>query len=299
MILCPLDKNSDVSLVEKITVEEIVLAYKSLFGIDIKRHFKDLEYIELYREESSGYKFFLPNGIDGDSYFYEELEKFDWYYMKWKWEHENCLKYLKESNNLLEIGSANGAFIERLLSMGFSCKGLELNSNAVAQCQKKRLPVIEESIQLHSNKNVGIYDFVCSFQVMEHIDNIREFIEASVEVLKPGGRLLISVPNNDSFLGYDRNYLNMPPHHMGLWNKKSLLFLAEIFPLEVVGCDYEPLQEYHKKYFYNTMKTYFGKKKTLFGRIILKAFILTFPYNLWFFSKVTKAFTIQVVYRKK
>lgn len=298
MILGPLTNNSSISLVEKIQVEEIVLAYKNQFGIETQRHFKGLEYVELYEEDNSGFRFFSPKGIDGDSFFYDELQKFDWYYMKWKWEHENSLKYLKNGNSLLEIGSAQGAFIEKLSSMGFLCKGLELNSQAVDQCQKKALPVIQETIQDHSKKNFCIYDFVCSFQVMEHIFNIKEVIEASIKVLKPGGSLVISVPNNDSFLSYGKNYLNMPPHHMGLWNKKSLLFLSKIFPIEVIGCDYEPLQDYHMQDFFNSMKTHLSKKKSWFRKIILKVFAITFPYNLWLFSKEKKAFTIQVVYRK-
>lgn len=299
MLLGALDKNSAVSLVEKIPVEEIVLAYKNQFGIDIKRHFRDLVFVELFREEESDYMFYSPRGIDGDSLFYEELQKFDWYYMRWKWEHENCLKYLRKGNKLLEIGSAQGAFMEKLSSMGFLCKGLELNLQAVDHCQKKGLQVIGESIQEHAKNNISTYDFVCSFQVMEHIDNIREVLEASLRVLRTGGILVISVPNNDSFIKYSRNYLNMPPHHIGLWNKKSLLFLSEIFPIDVIGCDYEPLQDYHKQYFYNAMRAHFAERKTLIGRIILNLFVITFPYNLWLFSKEKKAFTIQVIYRKK
>ena len=86
---------------------------------------------------------------------------------------------------------------------------------------------------------------------------------------------------------------------MGLWNKKSLLFLSEIFPIEVVGCDFEPLQDYHFKYFYDTLKSYYAKDKSLHGRIYHKGFAISFPFNLYLFSRVKKAFTIQVIYRKK
>jgi 2-polyprenyl-3-methyl-5-hydroxy-6-metoxy-1,4-benzoquinol methylase len=295
----PLTRNSTISLIERIAIREIILAYRDQYGIDTLEYFGDLEFIELYRETISGYCFYYPFGIEGDSRFYEELQKFDWYYMKWKWEHENCLKYLKKGNYLLEIGSANGYFIEKLSSSGYKCCGLELNSDAIERCQKKGLSVFKESIQEHAKHNIAIYDFVCSFQVMEHIANIKEVIEASIKVLKPGGILVVSVPNNDSFLGLGRNYLNMPPHHMGLWNRESLLYLPELFPIDIIRCDLEPLQEYHKQYFFETIKAHILKKSGRFNHLLLILFIKTFPFSLFVFSKKLKAFTIQVAYRKR
>jgi len=299
MLIGPLTKTTNVSLIEKIPVEEIIRGYNDQFQVNIRRHFRDIEFVELYKENESGYKFFYPMDIEGDNLFYQEMQKFDWYYMKWKWEHANCWKYFETGNKMLEIGSGNGDFVERMSSLGFQCFGLELNSEAVEMCQKKGLTVFNETIQEHAEKKeYDAYDLVCSFQVMEHIGNINEVIEASIKCLKKGGKLVISVPNNDSFLGYDRNYLNMPPHHMGLWNKESLLYLTKIFPLEFISCDFEPLQEYHIEYFYKTMREHFARKRSLLNRIRRKVFSLTFPHNLIFFSASMKAFTIQVIYRK-
>ena len=66
-----------------------------------------------------------------------------------------------------------------------------------------------------------------------------------IDCLRPGGKLIISVPNNDSFIKDNplpSKILNMPPHHMGLWGNESLSKLCNIFPLECIELKIEPLQ---------------------------------------------------------
>jgi ubiquinone/menaquinone biosynthesis C-methylase UbiE len=64
----------------------------------------------------------------GDSKFYEQLEKFDWYYMPWKWEHEITLSYLDPKKRVLEIGCGTGSFVQKAADIsGAYIKGLELN----------------------------------------------------------------------------------------------------------------------------------------------------------------------------
>ena len=73
-------------------------------------------------------------------------------------------------------------------------------------------------IEDHADQRPGHYDAVTSFQVLEHVTEPASFLRACVKALRPGGRLLLGVPNNDSFLGLlEDNWLNMPPHHMSLW----------------------------------------------------------------------------------
>ena len=72
---------------------------------------------------------------------------------------------------------------------------------------------------------------------------MHDFIKDSLLALKPNGKLIIGVPNNNPFLFVNDKYhtLNLPPHHAGLWNKKSLKSLEQIFNIELVSLQYEPL----------------------------------------------------------
>ena len=65
-----------------------------------------------------------------------------------------------------------------------------------------------------------------------------------LKCLKPGGRLIIGVPNNDSYIRRNKMYnkvLNMPPHHVGLWTLDSLKSLEGILPVKLEETFYEPL----------------------------------------------------------
>jgi 2-polyprenyl-3-methyl-5-hydroxy-6-metoxy-1,4-benzoquinol methylase len=297
-ITSPLTGSANIVLENSIETKEIIGAYQNQFGIDVKEVFQGMNSVHLYKCLDSHYRFFYPFNISGNTFFYEQLQKFDWYYIEWKWEHEACLKYFQPGNKVLEIGCAKGSFIERVSQMGSKATGLELNLKAATEGRSKGLPILTETIEEHAGKFPGKYDVVCSFHVMEHIADIKKILKASIQALKPGGKLIISVPNNDSYLGLDKNYLNMPPHHMGLWNKKSLKSLELIFNLKLIEFQLEQLQPYHKVYYSRIVGEYYSKKFYFLPRIIRKIIARTIPKLPMLFSKEFKGYTIQAVYEK-
>ncbi len=246
-IKSPLTHSLNVKKRKEIKTEFLIEKYREMLGVDVKKYFTGLDSVSVYECLDSGYQFYYPFDITGDGKFYEALQKHRWYYMDWKWEHEEALALVKGAKSLLEIGCAQGEFLEKVAEKGTACAGIELNAHAAEVGRKKGLNILEESIQTHSQKNKDRYDVVCSFQVAEHIAPIGEFIQSSLDVLKPGGKFVMSVPNNDSLIFTANNdiVLNMPPHHMGLWNMNSLLSLSRFFPLRADGIYLEPLQSYH------------------------------------------------------
>jgi len=133
---------------------------------------------------------------------------------------------------------------------GIECAGLELNESALEYGRAKGLKVLNQSIQDHAKENPEQYDVVCSFQVVEHVASVREFIQSSIDALKPRGKLIMSMPNNlpNSLILKD-NILNMPPHHMGLWDVVSLANLQMVFSLRLERVEAEPVQRYHLGYY--------------------------------------------------
>jgi 2-polyprenyl-3-methyl-5-hydroxy-6-metoxy-1,4-benzoquinol methylase len=166
--------------------------------------------------------------------------------MPWKWEHETIKNILSINEKILEVGSGGLGFVERMQQSGFNITGLELNRDSIVKGEKLNLNVLNETIQEHSTKHFEEYDVVCSFQVLEHISDVESFLKAQIDCLKKGGKLIISVPNNSSFIKLTSGlYLNKPPHHMGLWDKKSLISLTKLFDLKIEKVMFEPLAKYH------------------------------------------------------
>ena len=282
-----------------VVIDQLIDGYRN-FNVDIRSYIGSVETIKLFKCIDTGYRFYWPYRVTGDESFYNSLSRFDWYYMESKWEFLQVEKMINIEYSTLEVGCGEGAFIKMLNTSGKKCIGLEQSGYAVKNAHQEGIPLISQTIAEHADENPGKYDVVCSFQTLEHIPYVREFIMASLKALRVGGYFFISVPNNDSFLGKDEsNFLNMPPHHMGLWDEKSLVSLERYFDMELVNIYYEPLQKYHMKYYFvityrSILEKFFGIPGKYFGNIL---YLCLFPL-LYIFKTRIKGFTILAVYRK-
>lgn len=255
-ILSPITKKDNIKLLAKIPKSILIEGYKS-YQTNVEHIFKEIDTIDYYECLDTGYKFFYPFNITGDDNFYQSLEKFPWYYMDDKWEFENALKYIKDTDYVLEIGSGRGAFLEKLKNKNIKHLGIELNTHAIEISKQKGVNAQQINLYDLAKTYPNTFDFVCAFQVLEHIPDVYEFINASLKVLKPGGLLYYSVPNDDAFIGVDiTNWLNYPPHHMGRWNEKAFIALTSYFSFNFVKCEFEPLANYHTDYFLKLLENY-------------------------------------------
>lgn len=295
----PLVPNGPVKLIEKISPKTLIKEYQDQLGVDIKRIISKRVNISMYQCQTTGYQFFSPQDIAGDGQFYKDLSKFHWYYMPWKWEHQIISDMLSPKDSVLEIGCGPGSFLKKIKSRVTRVVGLELSQDAVEQAQSQDLKVHLQSIESFAKKNVSRFSMVATFQVLEHIAHVRSFLDAAITCLKPGGKLVVSVPNNISSSPIiSGNILNLPPHHMGRWDTNSLAKLTHILPLQVEAIYTEPLQAYHEGFF---------------DRLAIESLIKAYPvlnnvpksYIRIVINKVTKAYSpyilghsILIIYKK-
>lgn len=242
--------SNNIILENEIETDFIIKSYKKQLDLDVSAYFKGLKSIQLYKCLDTGYKFYYPFNIAGKDSLYQELEKFSWYYMDWKWEYDEAIKQIKNNEKVLEIGCGRGNFLKKIIEKNnVEAVGLELNKNAVLSGRKNNINIINQTIEEYSKKNKEKFDVVYSFQVLEHMYSPAQFIQSSLDTLKKNGKLIISVPNNDSIIFKTHiNSLNLPPHHMGLWNINSLIKLQKNFQMTIEDIFIEPLQSYHSGY---------------------------------------------------
>lgn len=283
MIKNPFIADAEIEFQTSISKEQLIKKYKKDLGIDIKGILSSTNQIELYKCKNSGYQFFYPFNISGNSRFYEKLQEFDWYYMPWKWEHQECSNLINDGDNILEVGCGNGDFIKKICEAykHINCTGLELNESSVTS--NDRYEIVNRKIEDFSIENASQFDLVCSFQVLEHIADVNSFLKGKIQCLKESGLFVICVPNNDSFIKKAKfNILNLPPHHLGLWNEESLKRIGKEFNMRLVKIAYEPLQEHHFDWYIDlNIKDFFGQYigkhiLELINRINLNGFLKSY-----------------------
>jgi len=241
----PLSDTAQVRLLKQTAAAEIVRNWHKLLGVDVAEELAPVDRIALYECLESGLRFFTPPEAAGSARMYEQLEQFEWYYRDDKWEHRAALHDLRRCRRVLEVGCGRGAFVRRLSGLGIGAEGLELNRKSALAAQAAGLSVrcADLAEVLREGRR---YDAVCSFQVLEHVADPRGFLAAMSGLLEAGGRLILSVPNSETFTRHAKlDLLNEPPHHMTQWSERSFAFLTRILPLELLHFRREPLAPYH------------------------------------------------------
>jgi len=287
---CILCNNNDLLELDTINPNTLVSLFKKKFGFDTSSYFNDHKRINYYKCPYCDLRFFFPI-IKSSSIFYESLQNFDWYYQKNKNEYNFCSNFT-ENKNILEIGCGEGFFFEHTKNSLY--KGIEFNQKAINTCQKKGLDVEKAFISEFSKFHPNEYDIVCSFQVLEHVENPIHFIKDALFCLKPYGILLLSVPSADSFVSLSRNnILNMPPHHISHWTDSSFHYIAKNLNVKLLDIHHDELEPIHYDWYSRVLgqqliKTWtFQPTSQLFDRTILDKLSSKFGSLLGIFLKKT------------
>ena len=242
----PLVASSPIHLLATFQAAKLIEDWHTCFDIDIADELNGIDEISLYRCDDSKLDFFTPSSATGSDHLYQKLQRLEWFYMQNKWEFEQAIKDLVGCKKILEVGCGPGFFVEKAIRElnGSWLKGIELTQSTLDRAIERNLPV-ERADLLELAAKGEVFDAVCSFQVLEHVSQPGDLLQAMVRVLAPGGRLIVCVPNRDSFLRYQNNLLDMPPHHMTRWSETTFAFLEKILPLKLSRIKFEPLAPYH------------------------------------------------------
>ncbi|MDO8445566.1 MAG: class I SAM-dependent methyltransferase [Deltaproteobacteria bacterium] len=251
IVRCLLCHAENVEVSERISVSELAGLYGKMLSESIREEFEGHKEISFYQCGECDLRFFFPT-ITGSEAFYEQLQRFDWYYLQEKDEYNFAARFIAEGDSVLEIGCGRGAFAKKIMAGDYT--GIEFSGKARSRAQEEGFHIIKETIQDHAKTNGRKYNVVCSFQVLEHVADVNGFLKDSVECLKPGGLLIISVPSADSFVSRVTNgILNMPPHHVTWWSDRCLGAISEMFGLDMVELDHEILADIHKDWYAATL----------------------------------------------
>jgi 2-polyprenyl-3-methyl-5-hydroxy-6-metoxy-1,4-benzoquinol methylase len=143
----------------------------------------------------------------------------------------------KTAGHLLDIGCGTGAFLHTMQQAGWTVKGLEPDGGArekAASLYGLSVDPIDGLFAL----TPGSYDVITLWHVLEHVHELSAYADHFRSLLKPGGILIIAVPNYTSldaahygsaWAAYD------VPRHLYHFSPRSMEALLKTAGLKVVG----------------------------------------------------------------
>ena len=243
----PITRSENVELVDKISTDRIKNLWELNLEMDISGEFEEEDKIKKYRCKDTDLIFFRPKTLEGSEKVYSRLKEKKWYYMKSKWEYNRALKEVEKGSSCLVVGCGEGHFVEKLNEKGSEAKGIELSKEAVDVAKQKGRNVHLENLKVTSKNEKEKYQYVCAFQVLEHVVDPKKFLKNCVSCLSEKGKIIIGVPNMDGYMGdMKEDILNMPPHHMTQWFPETFRSLPEYLPISLKSINFEPLATHHR-----------------------------------------------------
>ena len=136
--------------------------------------------------------------------------------------------FKSKEKTILDVGCGTGDFLVACKKKGWYVNGVEPNVKA-RQIALQNLKEVKETLRQFSFET---YDVITLWHVLEHVENLNEYILELKKLLNPNGVLIIAVPNYKSF---DAKYYNEHwaaydvPRHLWHFDKKSIKSLFSTF----------------------------------------------------------------------
>lgn len=143
-----------------------------------------------------------------------------------------------KTGRILDVGTGTGFLLNEMKRHGWQVTGTEKSDNARAFSKKEFGLKIYETEQLFQLEKSS-FDVISLWHVLEHIHKLDENMEAYAKILKPEGKLIIAVPNPES---YDAR------HYKEFW-------AAYDVPRHIWHFGPEQMKQFGKKHGFNLVRT--------------------------------------------
>lgn len=128
-------------------------------------------------------------------------------------------------SRLLDVGCGDGRFLHRMRGLGWDVCGVDFDAKAIELVRQRHgLDVRAGELASHCFPE-ATFDALTMSHVIEHVFDPVALLNEARRILKPGGRLVATTPNNRS-LGrqiFQTSWFGMdPPRHIQLFAPKCL-----------------------------------------------------------------------------
>ncbi|KAF3362609.1 Methyltransferase type 11 [Chlamydiales bacterium STE3] len=158
------------------------------------------------------------------------------------WGIRQFLNSKTRSLRILEVGCGFGYLTYAIKKAGHDIKGIDISKVAVEKAAERYGDLFScIDVREMAQSEGPSYDLIIFTEVIEHIDNVKEFMRAVNKLLIPGGHLLVTTPNKTP---YPQDVLwetEPPPVHLLWLSENSMRHLAKEMNHRVDFIDFQPL----------------------------------------------------------
>jgi hypothetical protein len=189
----------------------------------------------------------------------------------------NTTRKYQPNGRLLDIGAASGILVEQAIEMGYNAEGIEPSKWLHNLALERNLPVHLGTFP--HTKLTGPYDIVTIIDIIEHVSNPIELLNATRGVLSENGIVVVVTPNVKSLIArlLGNKWWHFRVAHIGYFSKQNLnmLMTRAGFRLIKTFC---PSWYFPADYLLKRVNTYLPS----FIKIPIPSFVknITIPLNL-------------------
>lgn len=149
-------------------------------------------------------------------------------------------RFCPTPGNLLDVGCGPGDFLLATQSLGWQSHGLEINAHAVEVAHNRgaSAQVISDFCNYWPNQP---FDVITFHHVLEHVPSPKAYLDHAHLLLRPQGKLLVSVPNINSWSAQTFGpywwHLDLP-RHLYHFSEDTLRHLLELVSESVIYVGY-------------------------------------------------------------
>ena len=127
--------------------------------------------------------------IDGEHYTYKRDDPYS--------SHSQILDWIdrERPDEVLEVGTATGYLSAEMAKRGCVVTGIENDPEMAKLAQQHCHQMIVGDVEQLDLSELGKYDAIVLGDVVEHLRNPQQFLQKTARLLKPGGKVLMSLPN--------------------------------------------------------------------------------------------------------
>lgn len=167
------------------------------------------------------------------------------------WDHLRALELLaaEKPQRLLEIGCADGKFLERAAALGHRATGIDFSRAAVEAARARGLDAhVADVREVRGVAGAEPFGCVAMFQVIEHLEAPDDVFAAIGAAAAPGALLLAGCPADRRYTRRVRHaqrigrsdFWDYPPQHVLRWTPEALRIFLGRHGWRMEMCEYEP-----------------------------------------------------------